>query len=118
MECIAMISNTTHLSDHEVISLQKWLNAATLGAAHWLSLAAAPTFAIMALLVGAVGSGTPDILCAAAHDASPLGGMAPMYWLMSAFHLAPWLKLISSRRSGIRLRPNRYASPRSSHKGR
>ena len=113
-----MISNTTHLSDHEVVSLQKWLNAATLGAAHWLSRAAAPTFAIIALLVGAGGSGTPDILCAAAHDASPLGGMAPMYWLMSAFHLAPWLKLISSRRSGIRLRPNRYGSPRSSHKGR
>jgi hypothetical protein len=33
-------------------------------------------------------------------DASPLSGMVPMYVLMSAFHLAPWLKLISSRRSG------------------
>jgi hypothetical protein len=26
--------------------------------------------------------------------------MVPMYLLMSAFHTAPWLKLISSRRGG------------------
>jgi hypothetical protein len=26
--------------------------------------------------------------------------MVPMYVLMSAFHFAPWLKLISRRRSG------------------
>jgi hypothetical protein len=31
-----------------------------------------------------------------------LHGMVPMYLLMSAFHAAPWLKLISSRRSGAR----------------
>src|SRR5581483_6893275 len=36
------------------------------------------------------------------HDASPLGGMALMYALMSVFHAAPWLKLISSRRTGAR----------------
>jgi hypothetical protein len=29
---------------------------------------------------------------------SPLSGMVPMYLLMSAFHLAPWLKLIFSQR--------------------
>jgi hypothetical protein len=74
---------------------------AALGAASWLSLAAAPTFAMMALLTGALG-GPPDMLCSAAHDASPLSGMAPMYVLMSAFHSAAWLKLISSRRSGAR----------------
>ena len=74
-------------------------NAAALGAAGWLSLAAAPTFAIMALLTGALGGGAPDMLCSAAPDASPLSGMAPMYLLMSAFHSAPWLKLISSRRN-------------------
>jgi hypothetical protein len=28
--------------------------------------------------------------------------MVPMYLLMSAFHLPPWLRLISSRRSGAR----------------
>ena len=69
------------------------------GAVHWLGLAAAPSFAVMALLTGVLGAGAPDVLCSAAHDASPLSGMAPMYVLMSAFHSAPWLKLISSRRS-------------------
>jgi hypothetical protein len=68
-----------------------------LGAANWLCLAAAPTFAIMALLTSVFGGGAPDLLCSTAHNASPLGGMALMYWLMSAFHLAPWLKLISRR---------------------
>ena len=76
-------------------------NAAALGAADWLCLAAAPTFAIMALLTGVLG-GAPNMLCSAAQDASPLSGMVPMYMLMSAFHSAPWLKLISSRRSGTR----------------
>jgi hypothetical protein len=75
-------------------------NAAALGAADWLCLAAAPTFAVMALLTGVLGGGTPDLLCSAAHDASPLSGMVPMYLLMSVFHSAPWLKLISSRRNG------------------
>jgi predicted deacylase len=63
--------------------------------ANWLSLAAAPTFAIMAVLTVFAGSG-PDMLCAAAQHASPLSGMAAMYGLMSAFHSAPWLKLASS----------------------
>ena len=72
--------------------------ADSLGAADWLSLAAAPAFAMMALLTAAHGGGPADILCSAAHDASPLSGMIAMYLLMSAFHLAPWLKLISSRR--------------------
>jgi hypothetical protein len=71
--------------------------APALGAAGWLGLAAAPTFAIMALLTG-VGGGPPDMLCSAVQDASPLSGMVPMYLLMSAFHSAPWLKLISGRR--------------------
>jgi hypothetical protein len=74
-------------------------NAATLGAANWLSFAAAPTFATMALLTSVLGGGPSDMLCAAARDASPLSGMASMYLLMSAFHSAPWLKLISGRRS-------------------
>jgi hypothetical protein len=65
-------------------------------AADWLCLAAAPTFAIMALAT-ALGGGQPVVLCAAMQHASPLGGMVPMYLLMSAFHLAPWLKLIFGR---------------------
>jgi len=67
---------------------------ATLGAAEYLSLAAAPTFAIMALVTAATSGGPADLLCSVAH-ASPLGGMAAMYLLMSAFHMAPWLKLIA-----------------------
>jgi hypothetical protein len=73
---------------------------AALRAVDWLYLAAAPTFAIMALLTGALGGGRPDILCSAAGHTSPLSGMIPMYLLMSAFHSPPWLKLISSRRNG------------------
>jgi hypothetical protein len=76
-------------------------------AADWLCLAAAPTFAIMALLT-VLGGGPPDMLCPAAQDASLLSGMVPMYLLMSAFHSAPWLKLISSRRKR-RLRGRSYA---------
>lgn len=72
------------------------------GAVHVLSLAAAPTFAIMALLTGALDVGPPDILCSAMQQAAPLNGMAVMYLLMSAFHSAPWLKLVSSRRHGAR----------------
>ena len=75
-------------------------NAAAIGAADWLYLAAAPTFAIMALLTGVLGGGSPDALCLIV-SASPLSGMVPMYLPMSAFHTAPWLKLISSRRSGV-----------------
>lgn len=68
-------------------------NAATLGIADWLCLAAAPTFAVMALLSCIQGS-EAAMLC---MGASPLTGMAAMYLLMSAFHLAPWLRVISGR---------------------
>jgi hypothetical protein len=73
-------------------------HAVALGAAGWLSLAAATTFAVMALLTG-VPSGGADMMCSAAQGVSPLSGMVPMYVLMSAFHSTPWLKLISRRRS-------------------
>jgi len=76
--------------------------AAALGAADWLCLAAAPTFAIMALLTGVLGGGQMAVMCSTAQDASSLSGMVPMYLLMSAFHSAAWLKLISARRSGDR----------------
>ena len=85
-----MISNTFDLGGNT--------NAA-LVAADWLCLAAAPTFAIMALLSGVPGGAPQDALCLAAHHGSLLGGMVPMYWLMSAFHSAPWLKLVVRRRS-------------------
>lgn len=65
--------------------------------AGWLGLAATPTFAIMAVLTAVLGDGPADMLCAAGHE-SVLGGMVPMYLLMSAFHAAAWLRLISERR--------------------
>ena len=71
---------------------------AALGAADWLCLAAAPTFAIMALLTFVLGGGAMEMGSAAMTDASPLSGMIPMYLLMSVFHSAPWLKLISRQR--------------------
>jgi hypothetical protein len=82
------------MTDHRTGTREEWPAAAALGAADWLSLAAAPTFAIMSLLTPVLG-GTPDMLCSAAHDASPLSGMVPMYLLTSAIHSAPRLKLIS-----------------------
>jgi hypothetical protein len=65
-------------------------------AAKWLRFAAAPTFAIMALLTIVLDNGLPTTFCAEAGSLWP-GGMAPMYLLMAAFHLVPWLKLISRR---------------------
>ncbi|MEO6376800.1 MAG: hypothetical protein ABIO37_02145 [Caulobacteraceae bacterium] len=58
--------------------------------AEWLSLAATPTFAGMALL-SAVAGVAPGMLCSAGPG-SPPGGMTAMYLLMSAFHASPWLK--------------------------
>jgi hypothetical protein len=70
-------------------------SAAAFWAAEWLSLAAAPTFAIMALQTGVLGGGPAEMLCSAA-DSWPLSGMVPMYWLcrkqfVSEFRL-PWPK--------------------------
>jgi len=67
--------------------------------ARWLGLAATPTFASMAALTAMLGGGQ-DMLCTAGHG-SVLGGMVPMYLLMSAFHSAAWLRLISERRGGV-----------------
>jgi hypothetical protein len=70
-------------------------HGAALSAAGWLGLAAAPTFALMALVTYASGEDMAT-MCAGAHGA-PLSGMVLMYALMSAFHSAPWLKLIARR---------------------
>jgi hypothetical protein len=88
------------MTTHTIGTHETWPAPAALGAADWVCLAAAPTFAIMALMTGVLGAGPHDLFCAAAQDASPLSGMVWMYLLMSVFHSAPWLKLISSRRSG------------------
>ncbi|ESY62649.1 MULTISPECIES: hypothetical protein [Mesorhizobium] len=81
---------------------------APLGIADWLCLAAAPTFAVMALL-SCLQGGDAAMLCMGSSPlTSPsftglsltgpsLTGMPAMYLLMSAFHLAPWLRVISGR---------------------
>ena len=61
----------------------------------FLSLAAAPTFAAMAMLTGVLGGAPMDTLCPAGPGAA-LSGMVPMYLLMSMFHASPWLKLASA----------------------
>jgi hypothetical protein len=83
-------------------------NSTALGVADWLSLAAAPTFAVMALLTACLGGVRPAMLCSAMGGATPLTGMVTMYVLMSAFHSMPWLKLVSSWRA----RTDRMATTR------
>ena len=67
---------------------------ASLGAADWLSLAAAPVFALMALLTALASDSHAAPLCAQAAQPWAFSGMVPMYLLMTAFHLAPWFRLI------------------------
>ena len=76
--------------------------AAPIDTASWLSLAATPTFAAMALLTAVFG-GPSDMLCAMMQGTSFLSGMIPMYLLMSAFHAGPWLRLIAP--AGVIRRP-------------
>ncbi|PON02562.1 hypothetical protein ATY29_33360 [Rhizobium hidalgonense] len=66
-------------------------------AADRLALAAAPTFALMALLT--VATGSADMICTTTPDNFPIGGMVPMYLLMSGFHLTPWLRLAAGWRA-------------------
>ena len=69
-------------------------NAAAAKVADGLALVASPVFATMAALTHMTDGGLMP--CSAAY-ASPLGGMATMYLLMSAFHAAPWIKMIRTR---------------------
>lgn len=66
-----------------------------LGIADWLCLAAAPTFAGMALLT-AFSPGT-QMSCSSMQETFAFDGMVTMYLIMSAFHLPPWLRLVSGR---------------------
>jgi hypothetical protein len=94
---LRMISKATHLAHPAGGKRREWRKAS----AEWLlSLAAAPTFAIVALLAGFLDGRMPDALCSATHGASPLTGMIPMYLLMSVFHSAPWLRLLTNWRGG------------------
>ena len=68
------------------------------GAVDWLALAAAPTFALMAI---ATGSSPAMALCAPGAGVPPVDGMTAIYLLMGLFHLPPWLRL-ARRWSGSR----------------
>ncbi len=63
--------------------------------ANGLRYAAAPTFALMAVLNAMARGGRSDAMCSAMPAGAPLGGMTVMYLLMCAFHLVPWLKQVS-----------------------
>lgn len=65
------------------------------GAVDVLALAAAPTFALMAI---ATGTSPEMVLCSTGPGSLPIDDMTAMYLLMSLFHLPPWLRL--ARRTG------------------
>jgi hypothetical protein len=73
----------------------------------WLGLAAAPTFAIMALWT-ALSMGSPDMACMAMRGSPALSGMTLMYLLMGVFHSSPWLRLIAGRRAWRGSNPRAY----------
>src|SRR5260370_11745923 len=68
-------------------------NGPARGAADWLSLAAAPTFAIMALLTAVVACAPGESLCVAAHDLPP-SGLGPIFVLLLGLPFSPWLELL------------------------
>lgn len=71
-------------------------NTAAVRIADGLGLVASPIFATMAVLTSMPGGGPAEALCSSMH-ASPLGGMATMYLLMSVFHAGPWIRMIRAR---------------------
>ena len=69
----------------------------TPGLSTGLKLAAAPSFALMAALTAHGVDAPASMICSAATE-SILGGMAPMYLIMTLFHASAWLDLFSHRR--------------------
>jgi hypothetical protein len=100
------IYSMSQMSGFQIWRGATWLPAAVLGLVDWLRLAAAPSYAFMAIFIAVFGESPKDMLCMGMHHASPLSGMAWMYVLMSAFHAAPWLKLIAAQQSAARIAYN------------
>ena len=73
-------------------------HAIACGAADSLHLAAAPAFALMAVLTAVQDGSAHQMTCMGMAGASPLSSMSLMYLLMSAFHAAPWVKLAVRRK--------------------
>jgi hypothetical protein len=96
-----MICNPTNVIDRDAGPRREWRKASP---DRLLSLAAAPILAIMALLTGIHDGSMPDMLCSTAGNGLPLSGMVVMYVLMSAFHLGPWLRLVSGHASSAFMR--------------
>ena len=63
----------------------------------WLTLAASPSFALMAFVSAEQSAGPGAMICGVSLNASPFGSMTVRYVLMSVFHAAPWLKIVGSR---------------------
>lgn len=59
-----------------------------------LGLAASPSFALMAWLAACDG---PRMALCGGTALAPMHSMAVMYWLMSVFHAAPWLRLAAAQ---------------------
>ena len=69
------------------------------GAANFISLAASPIFAIMALLTVFAGERGSIIICSIGQGGSPLLGMGAMYTLMTIVHSPPWFRLLDQGKS-------------------
>jgi hypothetical protein len=75
----------------------------------WLAVAAAPTFAGMAIWT-VLSDGPSQMLCMSSPDPWPFDGMAAMYILMTIFHAEPWISLVLGRRT--RFQPPQFLESR------
>lgn len=87
----------TQMIEAKIGTREDWRVAAALGLADRLRLAAAPSYAFMAVFAGVFGESPKDMVCMTVQHTSPLSGIVSMYVLMSVLHAVPWLKLIARR---------------------
>jgi hypothetical protein len=82
-------------------------------AADWLAMAAAPTFAAMAVVTAWAGEGPMAGLCSAVGG-GPIGGMTLMYLLMGVFHAGPWMRVLRPKGWAVFLADRGVRKPRPS----